>query len=45
MWESSWEPHHTFGLVKTAFGMKLGLHGFSDELCGFVIGLHTHKKV
>jgi hypothetical protein len=25
--------------------MKLGLHGFGDGICGFVLGLHTHKKV
>jgi hypothetical protein len=49
MWKSSWAPHYTLRLVKNAFGMKLGLHGFlhgvGDGLCGFVLGLHTHKKV
>jgi hypothetical protein len=32
-------------LVKTTIGMKLGLHGFGGGICGFVLGLHTHKKV
>jgi hypothetical protein len=44
MWKSSWEPHYALRLVKTTFGMKLGLPGFGDGLCGFVLGLHTDKK-
>jgi hypothetical protein len=32
--------HFSFG--ENALGMKLGLHGFGDGLCGFVLGLHTH---
>jgi hypothetical protein len=45
MWESSLAPRWTLRLVKTTFGVKLGLHGFGGGLCGFVLGLHTHKKV
>jgi hypothetical protein len=35
--------HFRFG--ENPLGMKLGLHGFGDGICGFVLGLHTHKKV
>jgi hypothetical protein len=35
--------HSSFG--ENPIGMKLGLHGFGDGICGFVLGLHTHKKV
>jgi hypothetical protein len=45
MWESSWAPYYTLILEKTTIGMKLGLHGFGGGICGFVLGLHTHKKV
>jgi hypothetical protein len=45
MWESSWALHHDFGFVKTTFRMKLGLHGFGDGIYGFVMGIHTHRKV
>jgi hypothetical protein len=35
--------HFRFG--ENPLGMKLGLHGFGNGLCGFVMGLHTQKKV
>jgi hypothetical protein len=35
--------HFWFG--ENPLGMKLGLHGFGDGVCGFMLGLHTHKKV
>ena len=34
-----------FHLSENTLGMKLGLHGLDDGICGFVLGLHTHKKV
>jgi hypothetical protein len=34
-----------FRFSEIPLGMKLGLHGFGDGLCGFVLRLHTHKKV
>jgi hypothetical protein len=33
-----------FCLGENALGMKLGLHGLGDGLCGFVLGLHTHME-
>jgi hypothetical protein len=45
MRESSWAPYYTLHLEKTTIGMKLGIHGFGGGICGFVLGLHTHKKV
>jgi hypothetical protein len=33
-----------FPLGENPLGMKLGLHGFVDELYGLVLGLHTHKE-
>jgi hypothetical protein len=31
-----------FWFGENPLGMKLGLHGLGDRLCGFVLGLHTH---
>jgi hypothetical protein len=29
---------------KNTLGMRLGLHGFVDGLCGLVLGCHFHKE-
>jgi hypothetical protein len=34
-----------FQFGENPLGMQLGIHGFGDGLCGFLLGLHTHKKV
>jgi hypothetical protein len=33
-----------FRFSENALGMKLGLHGLGDGLCGLVLGCHTHKE-
>jgi hypothetical protein len=33
-----------FRFGENAPRMKLGLHGFGDELCGLVLGFYTHKE-
>ena len=33
-----------FCFEQNALGMKLGLHGLDDGLCGLVLGLHTHME-
>jgi hypothetical protein len=44
MWESSWAAHHTFSLVKNPLDFEMGDYELNDGLCGFVLGLHTHKE-
>jgi hypothetical protein len=36
-------PLH-FHFIEDTLGMKMGLHGFDDGLCGLVMGLHTHTS-
>jgi hypothetical protein len=44
MWESLLAPRLLFRFSENALGMKLGLHGLGDGLCGLVLGCHTHKE-
>jgi hypothetical protein len=34
--------HFRFG--EKPLGFEWGIHGFGDEICGLVLGLHTHKE-
>jgi hypothetical protein len=34
--------HFRFGKPPLVF--EWGIHGFGDEICGLVLGLHTHKE-
>jgi hypothetical protein len=34
-----------FGLVKTPLDFELGAWGLDDGICGFVLGLHTHREI
>ena len=33
-----------FHFGENPLGFEWGIHGFGDEICGLVLGLHTHKK-
>ena len=33
-----------FCFNENTLGMKLGLHGLDDGLCGLVLGFHTHME-
>jgi hypothetical protein len=35
--------HFCFG--EKSLGFEWGIHGFGDGICGFVLGIHTHKEI